>query len=170
MHRCGELRQHRDQVRHQLSITSGIRTADTGTSRLALLFATGDTIDAGKTISAAELWFYVSSSPSMNRTWNIVIQNGQPTYPHDPVVLADYYKGNYSGDGGSIGNTAITSPGWNKIDLNATGLTWIQKGAGNKTKLMVRLSRDIAGEAPPAPTYSDDCGFATAYLVVTWLD
>jgi hypothetical protein len=103
-----------------------------------------------------------------------MIQNGQPTYPHDPVVVGDFSKAFYSGDGGSVASSGVLGGNWTKIDLNATGLTWIQKGAGNKTKLCVRISRDIAGEAPPTTPYQEGvfCTNLTnkAYLRVTWLD
>jgi hypothetical protein len=113
--------------------------------RKAHLFDT-TTVPAGATITAAELWFQPYSKTETAGAFNLVVQNGQPTYQHDPAVVGDYNKANYSGDGGSIASSAITDDVWNKITLNATGLTWIQKGAA--TKLCLRTSLDIAGTAP----------------------
>jgi hypothetical protein len=113
-----------------------------------LIFETGDIIAAGKTITAAELWFYPTTASHVDATWSIVIQDGQPTYPHDPIEAGDWDQSQYSGNGGSIACDDITTYSWNKIDLNATGLTWVQKGAGNKTKLCLRTDLDIAGTPP----------------------
>ncbi len=112
--------------------------------RVPLLFSTP--LPAGATVTAAELWFYPSwKSPD---ACSIVIQNGQPTYPHNPAVAGDYDRTHYADDGGSIASSAITTAAWNKITLNATGLTWVQIGVGAVTKLMLRSSKDISGSAP----------------------
>jgi hypothetical protein len=80
--------------------------------------------------------------------FDLVVQNGQPTYPHDPIVVGDYSKAHYADNGGQIASGTVTPYAWNSFDLNATGLTWIQTGAGNKTKLIFRTSHDIAGTGP----------------------
>jgi len=76
----------------------------------------------------------------------MTIQNGQPTYPTDPMAATDYNKVYYSGDGGSLTTVGFTTTGYNNIPLNAAGLTWISKTG--TTKLCVRSSREIAGTAP----------------------
>jgi hypothetical protein len=117
--------------------------------RPALIFPTGDMIPSGATITSAKLWFYPGSATLTGLgAFDLVIQNGQPTYPHDPVVSGDYNKANYSGDGGSISSAAIVVGAWNCITLNAAGLSWINAGAGNVTKLVCRTSHDIAGVGP----------------------
>ena len=42
--------------------------------------------------------------------FDITIQNGQPTYPHNPMQTGDYAKGHYSGNGGTL-NTAVSQAG-----------------------------------------------------------
>ncbi len=78
----------------------------------------------------------------------ITIQNGQPTYPHDPLQSGDYNKSCYSGNGGSL-NTASLTSGYNAISLN--NLAWINKTG--ITKLCLRSSRDISGTAPTGNEY-----------------
>jgi hypothetical protein len=78
----------------------------------------------------------------------ITIQNGQPTYPHDPLQSGDYNKNCYSGNGGSL-NTASLTSGYNAIPLN--NLTWIN--TTGMTKFCLRSSRDISGTAPTGNEY-----------------
>ncbi len=80
--------------------------------------------------------------------FDITIQNGQPTYPHNPLQTSDYSKSLYSGNGGSL-NTSRFSSGYNAIQLN--DLTWINKTG--ITKLCIRSSRDISGTAPTGNEY-----------------
>lgn len=78
----------------------------------------------------------------------ITVQNGQPTYPHDPPISGDYNKDHYSGNGGS---RQWVHPGpepntyWN-ITLNSDGRSWINKTG--MTKLVLRSQDDIDGTAP----------------------
>jgi len=74
--------------------------------------------------------------------FNVVIQNGQPNYPHFPAVDSDFYYGNYVNNGGQIATTAMTDTAYSDIILNTNGKNWINKG-GN-TKFCLRSSRDIA--------------------------
>lgn len=78
----------------------------------------------------------------------MTVQNGQPTYPHNPLEAGDYDKVNYSNDGGSLTTVGFKTNGYNIITLNATGRGWVQKGAGAVTKLCLRSSLDIAGTTP----------------------
>lgn len=84
--------------------------------------------------------------------FDIIIKSGMPTYPHNPVVNDDYELALYSGNGGST-NTDTLSGVWDEqqnfvINLNATGLSWIDK-TGN-TKIALISSLDVAREAPAA--------------------
>ena len=81
----------------------------------------------------------------------LIVQNGQPTYPHDPFVVADYDMDHYSGNGGEIAGSEITEYEWNNITLNDDGLSWIN--AGGTTKLVLRSQRDIDGTDPTAYEY-----------------
>jgi len=92
--------------------------------------------------------------------WNLVVQNGQPTYPHDPLEIGDYLHSHYSGDGGSISSTDINTSGlgYFTITLNSTGRGWINKTG--LTKFALRLSTDISS-TPPA---EGAAGKETTYL------
>jgi len=78
----------------------------------------------------------------------VTIQNGQPTYPHNPLQAGDYAKGHYSGNGGSL-NTANYVNGRNNITLS--NLSWINETG--ITKLCLRSSRDINGTTPTGNEY-----------------
>ena len=73
--------------------------------------------------------------------FDIVIQDGQPVYPHNPLQSGDYYKGHYSGDGGSFNTLYFSNSSYNDITLNAFGRSWINKQG--VTKLCLRSNRDI---------------------------
>ena len=75
--------------------------------------------------------------------FDIIIQNGQPTFPHDPVIASDYNKDLYSGNGGSVNTSSIAygAAGSLDIPLNITGRGWIRKGL--YTKLLLRTHFDI---------------------------
>jgi hypothetical protein len=80
--------------------------------------------------------------------FDITIQNGQPTYPHDHLQVGDYAKSHYSGNGGSLNTTNFVN-GRNNITL--TNLNWINKTG--MTKLCLRSSRDISGTTPTGNEY-----------------
>jgi hypothetical protein len=111
--------------------------------RCPLIFDTAS-IGADKSIVSASL-FVRNSGMAYTTPWNIVVQNGQPDYPHEPIVDSDYDYTKYSGDGGSVAVGGATDD-WLEIVLNETGRGWIEKSG--TTKLMLRSSRDIAGSAP----------------------
>ena len=78
------------------------------------------------------------------RDVDIVIQNGQPDYPHEPLILSDYDRSKYSGNGGSVNTSDMTFPsvGYTEIELNEIGKSWIKTGNG-LTKFVIRTSDDI---------------------------
>jgi PKD repeat protein len=80
--------------------------------------------------------------------FTITIQNGQPTFPHNPLQTGDYGKSHYSGNGGGL-NTSRFVNGRNNITL--TNLNWINKTG--TTKLCLRSSRDINGTTPTGSEY-----------------
>jgi hypothetical protein len=80
--------------------------------------------------------------------FNITIQNGQPTYPRNPMQSSDYNKNYYSGNGGTLDTSRFTS-GYNAIPLN--NLCWIN--TTGITKLCLRSSRDISGTTPTGNEY-----------------
>jgi hypothetical protein len=110
------------------------------------------------TVTAAYLNLYGAMDQS-DTDFNIVVTNGQPTYPHSPIVVGDYAIANYTGSGGTFG-TASFVIGMNKLTLNATGLTWIN--LTGTTKLLLVSSRDVAVTTPTGEEtvwiYSNDQG------------
>lgn len=142
-------------------------------SRIALLFDTSDkTSSAG--ILSAKLKLYTLSSFARkiaDGDFYLVVQNGQPIYPHDPPVDDDFDKDHYAGNGGQvIINAAIGTLQDLFIDLTATGQGWITKGG--ITKFFLRSSKDIDGIKPTVGlnyirVYSYSGGYR-ASLIVEW--
>ncbi|MCU0849729.1 MAG: right-handed parallel beta-helix repeat-containing protein [Candidatus Thermoplasmatota archaeon] len=98
-------------------------------------------------VTDAYISLYKHSDYSTN-DFTITVQNGQPTYPHIPLVSADYYKSYYSGNGGGL-NTSSFVNGRNSIPL--TNYSWLQKEG--MTKFCLRSSKDISGTAPTTAEY-----------------
>ena len=117
--------------------------------RFSVRFDT-NSLPVGANIISAKIEIKLSSKDTaISNTWSIVVQNGQPTYPHHTVEVGDYYYGHYSGNGGSIHcDNLHTSGEIDDIVLNATGISWIN--AGDYTKLILRLDHDI-DSIDPAP-------------------
>jgi len=100
--------------------------------------------------------------------FDITIQNGQPTYPRNPMQSADYNKNYYSGNGGTLSTSGFTS-GYNAIRMN--NLSWINKTG--ITKLCLRSSRDISGTEPTGNEYvnvhsSEFLGMCPPKLVINY--
>lgn len=134
--------------------------------RAALYFDTASIPDDATIISATlNLYGYQDYSTT---DFDITIQNGQPTYPHDPLIGTDYFKDRYSGDGGTLNSSNFTVGAYNSISLNATGLSWIS--VNSTTKLFLRSSLDIAGSSPSDSQYvifySSEYGAVDPYLTV----
>jgi len=116
--------------------------------RSFFFFDTSSIGESGE-IESATLNLYGKTDQSVV-DFDITIQDGQPTYPHDPLVSGDYNKAHYSGDGNDTFNTASFSTGaYNVITLDADGESWINKTGD--TKLCVRSAREISGTAPGSP-------------------
>ena len=116
----------------------------------AFVFFDTSTIASDATISAATLSLYGYSDGSVT-DFDLTIQNGQPTYPHDPLEAGDYDKTLYSGSGGTLGTSGFVTTGYNDITLDSTGIGWITKGGA--TKLCLRSSRDIDAIEPTGDEY-----------------
>ncbi|UCF13479.1 MAG: M28 family peptidase [Thermoplasmatales archaeon] len=110
-------------------------------------FFNTSSLTSNTAITNATLSLYKYSDFSAT-DFDIVVQNGQPTYPHDPLQSGDYYCISYSGNGGSL-NTSGFSNGYNDISL--TNYSWINKSG--TTKLCLRSSRDINSVAPSTSEY-----------------
>lgn len=116
--------------------------------RIGLFFDTS--VLAGKAVLTATLSIFVTQWRSGNRDFDIVVQSGMPTYPHEPAVVEDYDRNLYSGDYGSI--SSVGKPqyppdgdrSWREIELNDVSII----NTSGITKLLLRSSRDIAGSSP----------------------
>lgn len=102
------------------------------------------------TITGVQLNLYGYDSSLYANSYSYIIQNGQPTYPHNPLVVDDYNKDYYSGDGGSIAGTWVNDA-WNYVTLNADGISWVNKTG--LTKFCIRTNLDIAGTPPSATSW-----------------
>jgi len=97
--------------------------------------------------------------------FKIVVQSGQPTFPHSPVIGVDYDKTNY-GDIGGESETLVAGKGGYTFNtpFGEDALNWIQNGL---TKLMLRSSKELAASPP---TGSDENILAwVTYLMVECL-
>ena len=100
--------------------------------------------------------------------FNVTVQNGQPTYPHNPLEMGDYYYLQYSGDGGKRQTDDGLSVGsyWN-ITLNEDGRSWIN--AEGTTKLCLRSNREINAVTPTGDEtvtiYSLESGESSASIL-----
>ncbi len=115
------------------------------------VFFDTSSIPSNMVITSATLSLYKDTDFSPT-DFDIVVQNGQPMYPHDPLQNGDYNKNHYSGDGGSL-NTADFSAGYNDISL--TNYSWIK--TDGTTKLCLRSRRDIDSNAPAGSEYVTVC-------------
>lgn len=116
-----------------------------------LFFDTGSIPSVVIIISAhLSVWGYYDESEV---DFYVVVQSGQPTYPHDPLVAGDYDRLHYSGNGGQFYTGDIDPATWEtqywNISLNIEGINMITKEG--QTKFCLRSSRDIDGIAPPSP-------------------
>ncbi len=104
-------------------------------------FDTSD-IPTDATITSAVLSFKIHSEAVNEGNGKIVVQNGQPDYPHSSMVVGDYDCDNYSNNGGqSVAIDSLSDSEYNEITLNSNGRAWINKGG--ITKFCLRNSRDI---------------------------
>jgi hypothetical protein len=97
-------------------------------------------------VESAKLRLHVKNKTDFDNGDALVIQNGQPTYPHSPLAVGDFSKSNMSGNGGEIAGSDIEIDRWIQIELNSDGLDWINKTG--TTKFYVRSQRDIDGTEP----------------------
>jgi len=137
--------------------------------RAALYFDTSQ-LPLTCNITTAILSLYVQTDSSTS-DFNVTIQNGQPIYPHNPLVSGDYNLAYYSGNGGSRNSSSISGVGYWNITLKSAGKSWIS--TTGTTKLMLRSSKDINNIAPTTPEgisfYTVEQGQAYApKLIVTY--
>ena len=81
-----------------------------------------------------------------NQLFDIILTNGQPTYPHTPLQSSDYNINNYIGEGGRFrpDKDNVNPNGYNKLVLNNIGQNWINKNG--LTKFCLISSMDAQGQ------------------------
>jgi uncharacterized repeat protein (TIGR02543 family) len=97
-------------------------------------------------ISSANVSLYGLAKYVPGGNFSITIQSGMPDNPHIPLIIGDYNKSLYAGDGGSLNTSNFIVSGYNNISMNAAGISWIN--ATSWTKFCLRSNKDIAGTAP----------------------
>jgi len=110
-------------------------------------------IPSNAVINSAVLYVYCLAKNVDINGFSVVVQNGQPTYPHDPMVVEDYNRNHYSDNGAYVGLGSFYINAYNSMVLNSNGIGFIQKGLGAKTKLCLRSSNDINNEPIKSSTY-----------------
>jgi len=77
---------------------------------------------------------------SLDERFNVIVMNGQPTYPHIPLEFGDFQLSKYSG----IGGKQLSGPeGSFIINLNDLGISWINKEG--YTKFAILNENDFLG-------------------------
>lgn len=113
--------------------------------RSALYFDTS-VLSTSITITGVDLKIYGDSDYSAT-DFDITLQQGGTTYPHDPLVFNDFNKTNYTTTSvGVLSTIGFSTVAYNTLSFNAADFSMVSKTG--VTKLFVRSSRDIAGTAP----------------------
>ncbi|RLG43238.1 MAG: hypothetical protein DRN81_06925, partial [Thermoproteota archaeon] len=135
--------------------------------RAGVFFDTSSILDTVEIINWT-LSIYLYSDYSSD-DFNVTVQNGQPTYPHDPMLTSDYDKDLYSGDYARLDTSTLGSTGqYYNFTVGTDGSIINKQGM---TKLMLRSDKDIDGQEPSTTEYilfgSKEYGYP-AKLYVTY--
>jgi hypothetical protein len=114
--------------------------------RCFLFFDLSSIPENAKVISAILSVYVVTDGDISEQDFYVVIQDGQPNYPHNPAVNGDYYYQNYKNNGGQVTTLGLSENAYTNISLNTNGKNWLNME--NLTKLCLRSSKDIAGIMP----------------------
>ena len=109
------------------------------------LFFDTSIIPINAKITSAILSIFVAGDLS-ETDFYIVIQDGQPNYPHSPLQGIDYNRIHYINNGGQVSTVGISTIAYTNIPLNSNGKNWVNQGG--MTKFCLRSSREIAGIVP----------------------
>jgi hypothetical protein len=120
--------------------------------RILLYFDTSGLPDDA-TISSGTLGLY-GASVNPAAAFNITVMSGMPTYPHDPMVEADFDITHYTDGGGTLTTVGLSASTYNNLTLSSTGRGWVNKTG--TTKFVLASSRDISAIQP---TGSENIGF-----------
>jgi len=137
-----------EQDPEHLAIGQVFSAAMYSINRAGIIFNIGDIPLNANIISAViKLSCDTGGKAMVGTNFDIVIQDGQPTYPHKPMIKEDYNKNFYHNNGGSINTADVVEESYdNDITLNPNGIAWINKG--DWTKFILRSNREIAGIVP----------------------
>lgn len=106
-------------------------------TRCGIYFDTSSLPDDANITSAVLRLYYTGTFADDFGAWELQVQSGMPTYPHEPPVVGDYYYNHYSGSGGVLNSSDMDgSLSYRNITLNATGIGWIN--TTGITKFMLR--------------------------------
>ncbi len=119
--------------------------------RVYLYFDTS-TIPAAAEIGSATLKVYVYYEDTVPTGHDIVLYNGQPTYPSATLVTGDYNRLLYASGGADTPTIWSGSSGMLTFTLNSTGFTWITKEG--TTKLCLRSEFDVTPTSPAAGMFA----------------
>jgi len=130
-------------IGQQYEDSSGTYTYDIGRS---FFFFDTRGIPSDAEVTYAAVYFY-GAYDGRDTSTDLVLQTGTSTsYPHKPLQSGDYNKGHYTG----YYDTWSFVTDWNIMNPD---LGWINKEGW--TKLCLRTSRDIYGNAPTGDEYVD---------------
>ena len=112
-----------------------------GTYKLYRSYLYFDTsfIPSSATIDNATLSIKISAT-DLDSNFNVTIQNGQPTYPHSPFTIYDYYHNYYSGNGGNVSTSGMSADSYINMTMTSLGLTYIRPVT--TTKICLRADAD----------------------------
>lgn len=116
--------------------------------RLAIQFRTNQAyLPPGAPIQYAAIRVkrYATEYP-LKIDFNVVVRDGQPEFPHDPIVVSDYYRKWYLGNYGQILASELPIDEFGDIVLNDRGLDRINLGGVYKVLLV--SSRDMEDIQP----------------------
>lgn len=102
------------------------------------------------TINSGTLGLYGTSDLSTTE-FTIQIQNGQPSYPSDPLAGSDYQLSKYRGNGGVFHSKTFTELDYNDISLSNDGVSWVNKTG--VTKFALISQNDINAVDPTGSEY-----------------
>jgi hypothetical protein len=127
-----------------VNVMGQVHAAGYDIQRILLYFDTSGLPDDA-TISSGTLGLYgASTNPAAE--FNITVMSGMPTYPHDPMVEADFDITHYTNGGGTLLTTGLSDGIYNNLTLSSTGRGWVNKTG--VTKFALLSDRDIGEEVP----------------------
>jgi len=88
---------------------------------------------------------YATTQP-LKLDFDVVVQDGQPEFPHDPIELTDYWRKWYLGNYGQILASELPIDEFGDIILNSQGLDRLT--LGGVYKVLLRSSRDMEDIQP----------------------